>query len=39
LQQAAGDENLRKQLSAQDPDNAMAVRVLNALTDCHPGAS
>ncbi len=39
LQQAAGDENLRKQLSAQDPDNAMAVRVLNALTDCHPGGS
>ena len=39
LQQAAGDENLRKQLSAQDPDTAVAVRVLNALTDCHPGAS
>jgi len=39
LQQAAGDENLRKQLSEQDPDTAVAVRVLNALTDCHPGAS
>jgi voltage-gated potassium channel len=39
LQHAAGDEMLRQQLSLKDPDSGVAVKVLNALTDCHPGAS
>jgi hypothetical protein len=39
LQQAAGEENLRQQLNPLGTEAAVAVRVLDALASCHPGAS